>query len=512
MATVYSLVCFGGRLGKAVTFTDAGDVVNLTRNGLRDGTGVVFSNSGGALPTGLTAGTTYYSKQGVDNGKFTLWTDATLTTQVTFTGIGSGTNTVKGAYRNGLTPDQLLRYGSAGSERIFDSLAAWNTGRSGASNLDAEVCEIGENFIDRNTSTLYLAVPAATVRIETKVNGIRSAAFHSGIINSGYSFHAETGGIDQLYINVPNVTLDGFSITCILGWYNSYHIRAQKHLVTISNMIVIGGGGQTGPNSYGVGIKLEDAAPVATVDRNVVIGCYRGIHTTGYAVGVRITNNLTTKNAVGLFSDSSMSGIYFNNISVGNTTNYAGTTGSGIASNNAGLAGEAWLSGSGSTRLTVATSDFYGYGSSPLDLRPANSASPQVDSGAEFYRISSFDVQGDEAPNYNNGGVEAYDVGPYEFDHGYGPHPASHSLTLTNVVVGSRIAIRDQADTTTLYDQIAATPTVGISLSVYSAGSPLNDWRIKIRKASETPYYQPYETLMTASVGSSSIYVSQLPD
>lgn len=88
----------------------------------------------------------------------------------------------------------------------------------------------------------------------------------------------------------------------------------------------------------------------------------------------------------------------------------------------------------------------------------------------------------------------------------------SHTLTLTNIVIGSRIAIRDQANTTTLYDQLAATSTVGISLSVYSSGAPLNDWRIKIRKASEAPYYQPYETLMTATVGSSSIYVSQLPD
>lgn len=510
MATVYSLVCFGGRLGKTVTFTDAGDVVNLTRHGLRDGTGVVFNNSGGALPTGLTAGTTYYSKQGVDNGKFTLWTDATLTTQVTFTGIGSGTNTVKGAYRNGLTPDQLLRYGDAGSERIYDGLAAWNSGRSGASNLDAEVCEIGENFIDRNTSTLYLAVPAATVRIETKVNGIRSAAFHSGIINSGYSFHAETGGIDQIYINVPNVTLDGFSITCILGWYNAYHIRVQKHLATIKNMIVIGGGGQSGPNSYGVGIKLEDAAPIAIVDRNVVIGCYRGIHTTGYAVGVRITNNLTTKNAVGLFSDSSMSGIYYNNISLGNTTNYSTNTGSGIASNNAGLAGEAWMFGAGSARLTAATSDFYGYGSVPLDLRPATSASPQVDSGSEFYGVSVFDIQGHEAPNYNNGGAEGFDVGPYEFDHGYGPHPAVHVLTLDNVVVDSRICIRDQAKTITHYNEIATTSNVEVTVPIY--GDSRDNWLVDIRKASAAPFYQRYKTLMTASPGASSLYINQLPD
>lgn len=88
----------------------------------------------------------------------------------------------------------------------------------------------------------------------------------------------------------------------------------------------------------------------------------------------------------------------------------------------------------------------------------------------------------------------------------------THELTLTNVVVGSRVAIRDQANTTTLHDQIAATSTVVITLPVYSVGSPVNDWRIKVRKASAAPFYQPYETLMTAMVGSSSIYVSQIPD
>lgn len=88
----------------------------------------------------------------------------------------------------------------------------------------------------------------------------------------------------------------------------------------------------------------------------------------------------------------------------------------------------------------------------------------------------------------------------------------THTLTLTNVVTGSRIAIRDQANTTTLYDQVAAGSTVVIPLSVYAGGSPLNNWRIRIRKASAAPKYLPYETLMTATPGSSSIYVSQLPD
>ncbi len=88
----------------------------------------------------------------------------------------------------------------------------------------------------------------------------------------------------------------------------------------------------------------------------------------------------------------------------------------------------------------------------------------------------------------------------------------THTLTLANVVVGSRINIRDQANTTTLYDQIASNATVPITLSVYSTGSPLNDWRIRVRKASGSPNYIPYETLMTAIAGATSIYVSQIPD
>jgi hypothetical protein len=109
-----------------------------------------------------------------------------------------------------------------------------------------------------------------------------------------------------------------------------------------------------------------------------------------------------------------------------------------------------------------------------------------------------------------NGGAAAYDVGCFEFDHGYGPWPSTHTLTLTNVAVGSRVFIRDQANTTTHYDQIAANSTVEITVPVY--GDSRDNWRIKIRKASAAPFYRNYETLMTATAGSSSIYVSQDPD
>lgn len=85
-------------------------------------------------------------------------------------------------------------------------------------------------------------------------------------------------------------------------------------------------------------------------------------------------------------------------------------------------------------------------------------------------------------------------------------------LTLTNVVVGSRVNIRDQDGTTTIYDGIAASSSVVVSVPVYGIGSGLNNLRIKVRKASGSPNYIPYETLTTAFVGSQSIYVSQIPD
>lgn len=86
------------------------------------------------------------------------------------------------------------------------------------------------------------------------------------------------------------------------------------------------------------------------------------------------------------------------------------------------------------------------------------------------------------------------------------------TLTLNNVVVGSRVHVEKQSDGTSFNDQVAAVSTVVITLSAYAPGSANNDLRIKVRKASAAPYYKPYETLTTALVGSQSIYVSQIPD
>ena len=86
------------------------------------------------------------------------------------------------------------------------------------------------------------------------------------------------------------------------------------------------------------------------------------------------------------------------------------------------------------------------------------------------------------------------------------------SLTLTNIVIGSRIHIETQGDGTALHDSVADTTDETIALSAYASGSPYNALRIKVRKGTGSPTYKPFETLATAIVGAQSIYVGQIPD
>lgn len=263
-------------------------------------------------------------------------------------------------------------------------------------------------------------------------------------------------------------------------------------------------------SSYSVGLQAFSSLMFA--ENNLILDLSVGLRNYGANQGV-VCGNTVSKCAIGVESYNNATtnrlGHWRNNISVGNATNWAvEPTSLQSATNNFGVSGDTpWAIGSGTTG-TMATTDFADFANN--DFRPASSSSPQVDAGIEYYAMPATDIADDERPNYNNGGAEGIDAGCYEYDHGYGPHPASHTLTLTNVVVGSRVFIRDQANTTTHYDQIAASSTVEITVTIY--GDARDNWRIKIRKASAAPYYQSYETLMTATAGNSSIYVNQLPN
>jgi hypothetical protein len=86
------------------------------------------------------------------------------------------------------------------------------------------------------------------------------------------------------------------------------------------------------------------------------------------------------------------------------------------------------------------------------------------------------------------------------------------TLTLTNLVVGSAIQVEPQAGGSALYSGTASASTAVIPLQAYAAGSSSNDLRIKVRKGTASPFYQPFETQATAGVGAQTIFVSQIPD
>lgn len=505
MAIIYSLICFGGRTGKTVTFTVSGSVVSLTNHGLRDGKGVAFTSTG-TLPAGLTAGTIYYIRSTGAN-TFTLHAtkaDALANTgQVTFTTTGTGTHNVKGQYFLSLTSGQLARYGAAGSERIYDSLYAWNVARAAAcTEYDEEWAEIGEAFTERSASTLQISMQSAKNVITPTVNGALTEAFHGGGYLDGYiKEHTNSAGG-----NLSMSTYGGevFGITLLNS--NAANAVAAVQVPNVYSCVL---GGAGGINS--VGALISGAA--ARFVGNIVVGFGEGARLQQYAYGATVANNLFTKCNRGVYTISGTTaqifGYYYNNISVGNTTANWHTQSSSVerASKNAGAAGDTpWVKGSG-TSLTCSTADFVDWDNNDFRLAPGSAL---IDAGASFFGFPTRDVAGNERPAYAGGGAEQIDVGPFEADLGFGPRPAAHTLTLTNVVVGSRVLIESQDGATVHYSGVASTTTVTAAVTVY--GDARDQWRIKVRKASESPFYIPWTTLTTVTAGESSIYVSQIPD
>ena len=85
-------------------------------------------------------------------------------------------------------------------------------------------------------------------------------------------------------------------------------------------------------------------------------------------------------------------------------------------------------------------------------------------------------------------------------------------LTLTNLVVGSAIRIEIQGTGTLVEFRTAVGTSEVFTVPAYTNGNANNDLRIKVRKGTSAPKYQPFETLVTAAVGSQSVYIAQVAD
>lgn len=486
MATVYSLICWGGSTGKSVTASSATSRITLSNHGLRDGKGVQFT--AGTLPTvsgtALALDTTYYV--GVHStSKFRLYYDEARTSQIMLTSNGSGL-VLKGAYYQGLS--DTSRWGA----RIYDGLASWRTARAAAAlAVDVEVAEIGEDFTEYITAAFSTGtIPCGARIIESKVNGVRTAAFPAGQVSRGgveygyvFAVSGFTGGSTILQISGYDDVVDGITVKRVAFTGSGTLVGNGAVGSSFQNSVVIGGYSINSSN----GQALSASGARSYTLNNVVVDAITGIGAANMTLGLVVAGNLVTDCQTGITGPVNFAtngrGFFYNNISVGNVSNWGGISPTGLegATNNAGLAGEAWAVGGGS-RITIATTDFADYAND--DFTPAAGTSPQVDAGTLFFRVPLLDIAGAVRPSYKNGDPTEIDIGPYEYDWGFGPAPSPATLTLTDIQPGSDIVILEAGTTT---ERVNVDANAGTTYA-YAYTTP-GDVDIGVFKAGFVPFY-----------------------
>lgn len=90
------------------------------------------------------------------------------------------------------------------------------------------------------------------------------------------------------------------------------------------------------------------------------------------------------------------------------------------------------------------------------------------------------------------------------------------TLKLLNCAVGSRYRVERQSDGALVTEGTVSGASgfadVELTVPYYSIGSASNSMIVKVRKASASPYYRPFETLALAGSNGSNVYVSQQLD
>lgn len=508
MGTVNSLICWGGKTGKQVaSINTSTDQLTITDHGLRSGLGVQFESWVSAPTvsgTALALNTTYYAKY-ISQSAFELYYDSGLTTKIDFTAAGTTLYLIS-AFLKGL--GDTSRWGHASysntDSRIYDGVQSWNSGRGSTSPFDVEVAEVGEAFTEIASADLIITVPSAVNRIETKIDGVRSPGFHYGKVGDtlanltlahGYVYYGTAATTSIFRITKQLDVIDGISAV----WAGStsrnvFDISARCALYhSIATCSVA---------NFGTGVNVRAAF-------SEVVGCIFTRLSVGMVLatsqsGLFVANNTVANCSTPITAGASVLGRYYNNLVAGAWPTQPTTV---TASGNSGATGATpWVS-AGSTSYTVNTSDFLDYAGK--DFRPLNGSSPQVDTGVLYYSYPTRDIRNLERPAYNNGGSEAIDIGAYEHDPGFGPHPAETTLTLTNVVTGSAYRIEDTADDSLIEAGTAASSTVVVTMSY--PGSPLT-LRIKVRKGTAAPKYLPFDTQAVVGAAGASVFISQSVD
>jgi len=354
-----------------------------------------------------------------------------------------------GSFFDLLTSGDKARWGTPGNYRCYSSYPAWLAARSAAAQpTDTEVLEIADAFADNITAPIpiltYATFPADKIRIETKIDGGRTDAFHNGIAQSGYRL-IQTGGsyMNMITIGRSNVEIDGIEVIAQYtgtAAFRSYTGAFHK----ICNCMAKGAG-----SNYA--FRLSGTA--SDFFNNIAYESGDGFRFDTYSMAASVAyNNLAAKCITGFFSGvTSCQGNYHNNVSIGCTTPYSAAPGApadGGMRNNVGASGSTpWGTGA---ITTLTTADFVDYANN--DFRIVE-GSVLRDVGYQFSRMKLTDILGKLRPNYSAGTevADIVDCGPFEYDSGNGNPPVS--LTIPGIVSGSDIVIYE-AGTTTILDNV----------------------------------------------------------
>lgn len=522
MGTEYNLLTCLGK-GTTVTLTIASPcVVTLALHGMRDGHPVVFSDNSNTLPTGLTKGTTYYVRSTAAN-TFNLYDTAanakntgSTTGRINTSGSQSGTHILVGDYwyrlpstDTGNGGNYKARYGSAGSEKVYRRMFDWYesipANRSFKKSL---VLEIQGAWVDSysNYSTGQALTGFESITITTKINGVSDPdSFHNGRHDTGYLRIETASGVPCIRTDNLNTVVDGVDFKATGSSASAF---LGTVYATIRNCILQG-------TLDGVNSEAH------RLYNNIVHDCPGiGIGCVAYRSGAVVFNNLVIGCGTGISGANSYTCFVVNNCCIGNTTNWGTAPSAGFFANNAGASGDTIWTSSGETSKNVSSSDFVNYVvpvTSSSNFAPSGdsvahtSSSNLVDFAIKHYDwVVDADMLGNPRPSYKNGSTTYPDIGPIEFDWGYGPEPQQVTLAISGMVEGSILAIYKTSDGSA----IISPTTIGASGSYVTTYSYTGNTQIEVvvRKGSSGTKYLPYSAPGLITSGGFGLVVNQAED
>jgi hypothetical protein len=228
--------------------------------------------------------------------------------------------------------------------------------------------------------------------------------------------------------------------------------------------------------------------------------------------GTRFYNNMAIACGVGFYSAGSAvyDASYNNNLAFGCTTNWGqapATTSLEGAQRNAGISTDTpWGT---NTITSMVQADFANFAGK--NFRPAALTSHQVDAANLIFEGEPKDISGDIRPNYSAGTATAdnWDIGCYEFNSGNGLAPLTVSISVSNIISGTVLAIYKSSDKSQIVAPITVSGTSFLTTYTYTVDTAVF---VRLRKSSGSPKYIPQDLAGTITATGLTLTAMQILD